>query len=252
MISTVISIVLIITPLWLTSGYSQTITTTVVVYAGLSILLCGLVIYWSRSFHQENLKDDTLGTVETSKSLSLLSVEYNKNYSTVVLILAFFMIISSGCLAMIVAFWKQVGADAFLAEYGSENSFLSYYGLMMNIVIPLLIVNGFLQCMFAFASYITLEEKHYLQTLIYIFTIMFTLCTIMTLYFLKTSQFLQSQPTVPHYADINLSTFCKMQCYFAVLVLSIVVFVTNYLRRTEFYFFAGSLVLISVFCFALT
>lgn len=61
-----------------------------------------------------------------------------------VLILSFFMILISGLLTIMIAFWKTVGEDSYLAQYGVDSSYIQYYRVLMDIVIPLVLINGFL------------------------------------------------------------------------------------------------------------
>lgn len=128
---------------------------------------------------------------------------------------------------IVVIFWKQVSIDKFIGQNGIDNQYIQHYNLLLHLFIPLVILNGLCQGMFAFAVYATLNDGEYLRQIIYIFNMMFLVSCIFGIYY------------IPQLGiEVGLCV---------VLPLTTLVLLLNWYKHNNLYFLGGSVVLLFLF-----
>lgn len=122
--------------------------------------------------------------------------------------------------------------NSYVAEHSSHSlpKYASTQQYITAALIPLLILNTLMQAVFAFSTYITIQDREYLLILIYTFDLFFIISAVIALYYITDCLHLATLPNAPKPSS-TLLHLAFWEVILVVFLLAIPTYFINYFRK---------------------
>lgn len=165
-----------------------------------------------------------------------------------VFLLAFTSILFNVFLIIFLSFWNQFGLDYYIATEGDPNEYFMGYTLGLCFMLPLLLLLSLHFGFTAFASYITIEDKHRMRACIQLFSVTTVMFGLLSIYYTNIAINESNSIRSPFKVSVILEIFVYLAAI--ILAISVAVFLSAFLYRSKFFSIFGYLILIFIFLIA--